>query len=327
VRALVERGFGVVTSANGRGILPEDDPASLGSYTTAPVVEEFYRSCDALLVVGSRLRGNETLQWNVRLPATIDQIDIEAAARDRSYPTRRFVCGDAAAVLDRLLASLGPLDIDPAFARDLARVRERAEDALRATLGPYAGLVETLRSWMPADAPWVRDVTVSNSTWGNRYIPLHSPRTGVHALGGGIGQGLPMAIGAALAATGKKTVALSGDGGLQLCLGELATLVQENADVLLIVMNDRGYGVIRNIQDHRFGGRHYLADLLTPDLQALAAAIGLPATRVRDHDAFRDALATFAARPGPALLEVDMLAFGPYAAAFAGPPVREAAPA
>jgi acetolactate synthase-1/2/3 large subunit len=121
-----------------------------------------------------------------------------------------------------------------------------------------------------------------------------------------------MAIGAALAATGKKTVALSGDGGLQLCLGELATLVQENADVLLIVMNDRGYGVIRNIQDHRFGGRHYLADLLTPDLQALAAAIGLPA---------------FAARPGPALLEVDMLAFGPYAAAFAGPPVREAAPA
>jgi acetolactate synthase-1/2/3 large subunit len=172
----------------------------------------------------------------------------------------------------------------------------------------------------------VRDVTVSNSTWGNRYVPLRSPRAGVHALGGGIGQGVPMAIGAALAGRGK-TVALSGDGGLQLCIGELATLVQEDADVLLLVMNDRGYGVIRNIQDHKFGGRHYLADILTPDLQAIAAAIGLPSARVSDTAGFERALNELGNRRGPALLEVDMVAFGPYAAAFAGPPVRAAAPA
>jgi len=61
-------------------------------------------------------------------------------------------------------------------------------------------------------------------------------------MGGGIGQGLPMAIGAALAAPGRKTVALAGDGGLQLSFGEFVTLVQEDADVLLIVMNDGGYG-------------------------------------------------------------------------------------
>jgi acetolactate synthase-1/2/3 large subunit len=183
-----------------------------------------------------------------------------------------------------------------------------------------------LRAWIPPDARWVRDVTVSNSTWGNRYIPLRSPSAGVHALGGGIGQGVPMAIGAALAG-GRKTVALTGDGGLQLCIGELATLVQEDADVLLIVMNDRGYGVIRNIQDHTFGGRHYLADILTPDLQAIAAAIGLPSTRVDDAASFERALRTLGDRPGPAMLEVDMVAIGPYAAAFAGPPVRAAAPA
>ena len=84
-----------------------------------------------------------------------------------------------------------------------------------------------------------------------------------------------MAIGAALAAVGRKTVALVGDGGLQLNVGELVTPVQEKADVLIVLMNDRGYGVIRNIQDEKYGGRHYLADLHTPDFQAFAASIGL----------------------------------------------------
>jgi len=326
VRALVARGFGVVSSANGRGILPEDDPMSLGSFTTAPAVEELFATCDALLVVGSRLRGNETLQWKLRLPERIYQIDVDATARDRSYATARFVTGDASDALAYLADALAPLDLDPAFRSDVRAARERADDALRRTLGPYEPLVDALRAWMPPDARWVRDVTVSNSTWGNRYIPLRSPWAGVHALGGGIGQGVPMAIGAALAG-GEKTVALTGDGGLQLCIGELATLVQEDADVLLIVMNDRGYGVIRNIQDHKFGGRHYLADILTPDLQGIAAAIGLPSVRVGDAASFAAALRTFGARRGPAMLEVDMVALGPYAAAFAGPPVRAAAPA
>jgi acetolactate synthase-1/2/3 large subunit len=120
---------------------------------------------------------------------------------------------------------------------------------------------------------------------------------------------------------------LAGDGGLQLSFGEFATLVQEDADVLLIVMNDGGYGVIRNIQDVQFGGRHYLANLHTPDFQAFAASIGLPSARVADTAAFGAALGDLGNRRGPAMLEVDMLAFGPYASAFAGPPVREAAPA
>jgi acetolactate synthase-1/2/3 large subunit len=170
-------------------------------------------------------------------------------------------------------------------------------------------------------------VTVSNSSWGNRYLPLRGPRDGVHAVGGGIGQGVPMAIGAALGAGERKTVALAGDGGVQLSLGEFVTLVQEDADLLLIVMNDGGYGVIRNIQDVQFGARHYLADLHTPDFQAFAASIGLPSARVGDAAAFGEALAALGNRRGPALLEVDMQAFGPYAAAFAGPPVRAAAPA
>ncbi|WP_459617313.1 thiamine pyrophosphate-dependent enzyme, partial [Enterobacter hormaechei] len=97
------------------------------------------------------------------------------------------------------------------------------------------------------------------STWGNRHLNIFSPRAGVHALGGGIGQGLAMGIGAAVGAAGtapgRKTFVLAGDGGFILNLGELATAVQERADMLIVLMNDQGYGVIKNIQDAAYGGR------------------------------------------------------------------------
>jgi len=247
-----------------------------------------------------------------RVPASASEL--EARGRDRLE--RHFVTAE-------LLGN--DMQTDPAFPADVKAARAKANDDLRKTLGPYEPLVDALGTWMPPNAVWVRDVTVSNSSWGNRYLPLRNSRDGVHALGGGIGMGLPMAIGAALAANGRKTVCLAGDGGLQLSFGEFVTLVQEDADVLLIVMNDGGYGVIRNIQDDKFGGRHYLANLHTPDFQAFAASIGLTSAKANDMASFNAALAALGNRKGPALLEVDMIAFGPYAAAFAGPPVREPA--
>lgn len=184
---------------------------------------------------------------------------------------------------------------------------------MRATLGPYEPLVDELQRIAGRDFVWVRDVTVSNSTWGNRLLRIFGPRDGVHALGGGIGQGLAMAIGAAIAAPQKTVFCLVGDGGLALNLGELGTLQQENPDLKLLVMNDRGYGVIRNIQDAQYGGRRAYVDLVTPHFEKLAGAYGIPYFKAKD-------LERAAARKGPALVEIDMDAIGPYAAAFAGPP-------
>ncbi len=87
-------------------------------------------------------------------------------------------------------------------------------------------------------------------------------------------------------------------------------------------MNDRGYGVIRNIQDAHYGGRRAYADLVTPDFAKLAASIGLAHRRVESIPAFDEALAAAIAAPGPAIIEVDMTALGPFAKPFAGPPVR-----
>jgi acetolactate synthase-1/2/3 large subunit len=327
-RQLAEMGFGIVTSVNGRGVVPEDHPMSLGAFNAAPPVEAFYKTADLMLAVGTRLRGNETLKNTLTLPQPLARIDADPAKDGLSYPNALFIKGDAALALDGLIARLGngPA-IDPAFADDLAAAKAAAVAALREGFGPYARIVDELRAALPEDASWVRDITVSNSTWGNRYVDFGSPRQGVHALGGGIGQGLAMAIGAALgAAVGagdRKTVALVGDGGLALGLGELATAVQEKADIALVLMNDRGYGVIRNIQDAQYGGRRIYADLTTPDFAALAAAIGIAHERVAAPAAFPAALGRALAVDGPAIVEVDMDAIGPYAHRFAGPPVRD----
>jgi acetolactate synthase-1/2/3 large subunit len=211
---------------------------------------------------------------------------------------------------------------DPAFKRDVLQARQTAEAQARAALGPYEALVDELQRLAGRNFTWVRDVTISNSTWGNRLLRIHGPRDGVHALGGGIGLGLPMAIGASLGAS-RKTLCLVGDGGLQLNLGELATLVQEKADVVMVLMNDRGYGVIRNIWDAAYGGRRAYSDLHTPDFARLAQAIGLPHRLVKGKGDFAPVLREAFAQRGPVMVEVDMVAVGPYAAAFAGPPVRK----
>ena len=323
VRRLIGLGFGVVTSTQGRGIVPEDHPASLGSFTVAPDVEKLYATCDAMVVVGSRLRGNETLKYTLKLPKPLYRIDANAESEGRSYASDQFVVGDSAVALDGLANRLtGKLRVDPRFAVDIRMAREAAEAALRPGLKPYDGLVDALQAELPRDFIWVRDVTVSNSTWGNRYLRISGPRDGVHALGGGIGMGAPMAIGAALAADGRKTVALVGDGGLQLNIGELATAVQERADIVLLVMNDRGYGVIRNIQDARFGGRKHYVDLHTPNFAELCKSISLRHIRLDSVARAQAALRKALSQPGPVMVEVDMMAIGSYATSFAGPPVR-----
>jgi acetolactate synthase-1/2/3 large subunit len=324
VRRLVDLGFGVVTSVQGRGVIPEDHPLSLGAFNLHEPVERFYATCDAMLVVGSRLRSNETLTYKLKLPRPLYRIDVDPQQQGRCYTDDFFVAGDSALALAGLADRLaGRMKIERAFAQDLASARDAARILVAGGLGPYQQLVDELQRAAGHDFIWVRDVTISNSTWGNRSLAIAGPRDGVHALGGGIGQGVQMAVGAALAAEGRTTLCLVGDGGLQVNIGELNTLVQEKADVVVLLMNDRGYGVIRNIQDAHYGGRRYYSDLHTPDFGALAAAVGLPHYGVSDLGAVGDVLRKALALRGPAIVEIDMPSIGGFAKQFAGPPVRK----
>ncbi|QBQ99781.1 thiamine pyrophosphate-binding protein [Paraburkholderia pallida] len=327
VERLVALGFGVVTSVQGRGVLPEDHPATLGAFNVSPSVERFYKTCDAMLVVGSRLRGNETLKYKLGLPQPLYRVDADALADNRGYRNALFVHGDSARVLDALATRLeSRIKVDPQFAADLAEAREIAVSETAKGLGPYRRLVEALQHAVGRDYNWVRDVTISNSTWGNRLLKIFSPRAGVHALGGGIGQGMQMAIGAALANAAAKTVCLVGDGGLMVNVGELATAVQEKANVMIVLMNDQCYGVIRNIQDAQYGGRRMFVDLHQPEFSQFCASLGLKHYRLSSLDDADAVIGEGIAFDGPVLLEVDMKSVGSFETAFAGPPVRKEEP-
>ena len=330
VARFVKMGWGVVTSVQGRGILAEEHPASLGSYNLHKPAEDLYQSCDAMLVVGSRLRSNETLRYKLRLPKALYRIDANALAHNRGYPSDYFVQGDAAASLHALADLLeGRMQVDPALHHDVHQARLAAADLVDATLGAYTELKNQLQRQAGRALWWVRDITLSNSMWGNRAPLLDHPRAGVHALGGGIGQGLAMAIGAAIANTehqlGRKTVALVGDGGFMLNVGELACAVQEKADILVLLMNDSRYGVIKNIQDDLYGSRHCYVELHTPDFAGFCASLKARHFLLDAPAQTAEVLAQALAAPGPVVVEVDMKAWGPFSAKFAGPILKKEA--
>jgi acetolactate synthase-1/2/3 large subunit len=326
VLQLVERGFAAVTSTNGRAVIAEAHPRTLGAYNMTPEAQAVYDRADLMVVVGSRLRGNETRNNTARLPTPLVQIDADGGQAARNYAVDLFINADARVALEGLLERLpAKLNVDDKFLADIAPARAQSEEKLAAALGPYRAVAEALQARI-ADGrhPFVRDVTLSNSTFGNRYVHLAAPHFGVHALGGGIGQGIAMAIGAALARTPATTIALVGDGGAMVNLGELATLVDAKANIVLILMNDRGYGVIRNIQDAQFGGRRHYADLHTPDFRLLAAAFGLRHQRITDIAEFANALDRALLAGGAQVVEVDMVPIGRFAEGFAGPPAGAA---
>ncbi len=328
VARFVEMGWGVVTSVQGRGILAEGHKASLGSYNLQKAAEDLYQQCDAMLVVGSRLRSNETLRYKLKLPKPLYRIDANALAQGRAYTSDYFLQGDALETMNALASRLGGhMAVEPAWQDQVYAARQAAAAQVDASLGPYLALKNALQAQAGAAIWWVRDITLSNSMWGNRAPLLDHPRAGVHALGGGIGQGLAMSIGVAVAdeahSLGRKTIALIGDGGFMLNVGELACAAQERANVVLIVMNDGGYGVIKNIQDDIYGSRHCYVDLHTPDFSQLCASMGVAHLKLSAAEQSGDVLAQALQMRGPVMLEVDMKSYGQFAAKFAGPILKK----
>jgi acetolactate synthase I/II/III large subunit len=325
VERLVNMGFGVVTSVQGRGIIREDHPQTLAAFNMYGCVEKFYGTCDAMLVVGSRLRGNETLKYKLKLPNPLYQIDVDTAAKEgRPYIAEHFVQGDSALALAALADALeGQMKIDPAFAADLKATRAEADTFMREGLLPYDKLVDVIQASAGDDFVWARDVTVSNSTWGNRGVLISGPYDGVHALGGGIGQGMQMAIGAAIAAPERQVFCLVGDGGLQVNIGELATAAQEGVNIVMVLMNSHDYEVIKNIQNAEYGGRLYYSDILTPDFKGLAESNGWSYQVLSELKSLQPTFDAALSSKQPSMIEVDMPSIGPFAKAFGGPPVKK----
>jgi acetolactate synthase-1/2/3 large subunit len=322
VSELLDRiGAGLLTSNAGRGTVPEHDRRVVGNFASNPACAPLLAESDLLISIGSHFRSNETRSFQLALPRPHVQVDVDPAAIGRSYACDVGLVGEAAHTIDVLLSLLPrTTSVDPGWAARVTDTRDAVRNELRAGIGPQAELCDILRAELPADAVLARDVTIPSSTWGNRLFDVYDPATNIFARGGGIGQGLAMGIGAAMAQPGRPTVVLVGDGGLVVHLGELATLAEQRLDVVVMVFNDHGYGVLRNLQDHHLGRRSGV-DLFTPDFSLVAAAVGLPYRPVKDASGLRAALVAALGDGGPSLIEVDVDAVGPMPRPFV-PPVH-----
>ncbi|MFJ2772351.1 thiamine pyrophosphate-binding protein [Streptomyces sp. NPDC087300] len=313
-------GAGLLTSNSGRGTLPEDDPRVIGNFAATPAGRALLADADLLLSVGTHFRSNETADYGLQLPAAHVQIDVDPAALGRVYPTAHTLCGDASDALTALLPYARRASAESGWDIRITAVRDEVRADLRDAIGPQAAVCDAIRAALPRAAVVARDVTIPSSSWGNRLLEMYDPRDNVFPRGGGIGQGLGMGIGAALGRPGAPTVVLAGDGGLAVHLGELLTLAQERPRLTLIVFNDGGYGVLRNMQD-RYSERRSGVDLATPDFELLARACGLPYARIAAAEQAGPVVAEAVASDGPVLVEVDLAALGPMKSPFT-PPVK-----
>ncbi|MEV7207204.1 MULTISPECIES: thiamine pyrophosphate-binding protein [unclassified Streptomyces] len=317
--ALLEAtGAGLLTSNSGRGAVPEDHEQVVGNFATTPAGRALLADADVLVTVGTHFRSNETADYGLRLPGAHIQIDADAAALGRVYPARHGLHGDARTVLPSLTETAVRADAD--WTDRVRRVRDEVRAALHDGIGPQAAICDALAGALPRGSVVARDVTIPSSAWGNRLLPIHDPRANVFPRGGGIGQGLAMGIGAALARPDQPTVVIAGDGGLAVHLGELLTLAQERPRLTLVVFNDGGYGVLRNMQA-TYTERRSGVDLFTPDFARLAAACSLPYARIGDASEAAKVIDAAVASDGPTLVEVDLAALGPMKNPFT-PPVK-----
>ncbi|WP_037576212.1 thiamine pyrophosphate-binding protein [Phaeacidiphilus oryzae] len=321
LRALAELlGAGLFTSNSGRGAVGEDHPLVIGNYATSPGGKALLAEADAILSVGTHFRSNETGDYRLQLPAAHVQVDLDPAALGRVYPATVGLAGESGAVLAALLQKLSgrQLSVEEGWSARATETREEVRERQRWAIGPQAAVCEAIRAHYPAASVIARDVTIPSSTWGNRLLPLTDPATNVFPRGGGIGQGLAMAIGAACGRPEVPTVLIAGDGGFAVHLGELLTVAQERPRLTLAVFNDGGYGVLRNMQEAGGGDRHGV-DLTAPAFDRLAAAVGIDYARIGAEAEADPVFKAAAAAEGPVLVEIDLAALGPMNQPFTPP--------
>lgn len=272
-----------------------DCPVYAGNlgYGPAPALVERVRAADLLLVIGARLGESTTDGYTLVTPDHPGQRLVHVHPNPHEpgmvYRTDLPICAGMADFAEALAA----IDLSP-----------RAEGAAAhaawldwSTPAPRAGVtldlgpcVATMRAVLPADTI-ICNGAGNYSGWWHRYWHYAGPGTQLAPTAGAMGYGLPAAIAAALRRPGRSVVALAGDGCFLMNGQELATALQHGADLLVVIVDNGGYGTIRMHQEREFPGRIAATALTNPDFAALARAYGAWATTVDRTEDFAPALA------------------------------------
>jgi 5-guanidino-2-oxopentanoate decarboxylase len=308
LRKLVEALDGyLVTTVAGKGLLPERHPANLGASLQFRTTQELVSRADVVLAVGTELSETDFYSGSrLEMTGRLIRIDVDATKLADHYAADVGIWGDAAASLDALVQALsGPDRAQRRWRSELGPAsihRARIEEQFNAVSRTCARLLEAIRAAIPDDAAVFSDMT-QVAYLGNYAFTAERPGTWFHPSGyGTLGYALPAAIGALIAEPGRPALALAGDFGFQFTSQELATAVELQLRLPVIIWNNSALGQIR---DDMVAAGIPATGVVghNPDFPALARAYGAHAERARGPRELTEAIRSALLRPGPTVLE------------------------
>lgn len=314
LREVVEKGnLPVATTLLGICSLPTHHPLYMGNTGmhghVAPNV--MTQEADLILAVGMRFSDRVTGEVKGYAPkARIIHIEIDPAEIDKIVKSHLALQGDAALILSLLQPDLqyAPRSEWLEYARkakayeyDTILSKELARSGKEILMGQVADGVSRLGGY---DSIVVTDVG-QNQMFSARYAAFRQKRSWITSGGlGTMGFGLPAAIGAKIGNPDKNVVAIVGDGGFQMNLQELGTIMQSNIKVKIVLLNNSFLGMVRQWQELFFEKRYSFTNLANPDFMQLAAAYGIRGERISHPEEMESAIGRMYEHDGPYLLEV-----------------------
>ena len=269
--------------------------------------------CDLLIAVGMRFDDRVTGDTSkYAKQAKVVHIDIDSSEFDKNIKTTASIHGDAREVLSRLL----PLVNEAKHTQWLKTFDEMAqverEKVVECEVYPKEGLMtmgEVANKVSTAtgdNAVLVTDVG-QNQMFSSRYFRFTQPKSILTSGGlGTMGFGLPAAIGAKMGAPERTVCFFTGDGGLQMTIQELGTILEYGTAVKIILLNNNFLGNVRQWQQLFFGGRFSQTPMINPDFVAIANAYGIAAENVETREQLDDAIERMLKHDGAYLLNVNI---------------------
>ena len=299
----------------GLSALPSDYPLNVGMLGMHGNIGPNLKTneCDVLIAIGMRFDDRVTGDLNTYArQAKVIHFDIDRAELDKNVQTDVKVLGNAK---DTLKAVTGLLreNTHTAWREEFAVCRQKEyEMVIKNELFPKSGMIkmgEVVHKVSEATgntAVLVTDVG-QNQMIGVRYFRFSQTRSVVTSGGlGTMGFGLPAAIGAKYGVPDRTVCLFVGDGGMQMTIQELGTVMQYDVDIKIIVLNNHFLGMVRQWQELFFDERYSETQMKNPDFIKIADAYGIKSLKVSERKDLDDAIAEMLNHKGAFLLEVDV---------------------
>jgi acetolactate synthase-1/2/3 large subunit len=275
-------------------------------------VNRAIQSADLLFAIGMRFDDRVTGNVRTYAPyARIVHVDIDPAEIGKNVAVEVPIVADAKRVLEALTRMVPVVEPETRreYLDELAEWRRESEGSSWHGSGAWRDgllsadyVVARIGELTDHAATYVADVG-QNQMWLARYTGFRQPNSHISSGGlGTMGFSVPAAMGAALGRPDRETWAIAGDGGFQMTLQELMTLVQDRIPVKIALFDNKKLGMIRQWQEIIYAGNYHSAHLLGPDYLKLAEAFGIPATKASTPAEVDDAIRFAQGVDGPALI-------------------------